>query len=66
MDLFENTYSEEYRHECEVRFVAKMDLKGRRQYLGGVLEKRGVEAQQRLKDSLEEIWKTEKYTDYPF
>ena len=58
MDLFIDTYSEEYRHDCEVRFVSRMDLSGRRKYLGGVLEKRGVKAQQRLKDSLEELWKT--------
>ena len=60
MDLFEDTYSEQYRHECELRYIASMDLKGRRHYLGLVLEKRGVVALNKLKEGLERIWKNRK------
>ena len=57
MDLFDDTYSEQYRHECELRYIASMDLSGRRQYLGKVLEKRGVESLNKLKEGLQEKWK---------
>jgi hypothetical protein len=52
-----NSYSEEYRHECEVRFVSTLCLQKRREYLLGVLEKRGQKAQDRLKEGLEILWK---------
>ena len=55
-----NSYSEEYRHECEVRFVAKMDLSGRRRYIAKVMEKRGVESANKLKEGLEELWLNKK------
>ena len=57
MDLFDDTSSEKYRHECELRYIASMDLSGRRRYLGMVLEKRGVVALNKLKEGLEKIWK---------
>jgi hypothetical protein len=57
MDLFDDTYSEQYRHECELRYVASMPLSERRKYLGLVLEKRGVIALNQLKEGLQEIWK---------
>ena len=60
MDLFDDTYSEKYRHECELRFIANMDLSNRRKYLGLVLEKRGVQELERLKEGLEKIWKNKK------
>jgi hypothetical protein len=37
-----------------------MDLSGRRQYLGKVLEKRGVVALNKLKEGLEKIWAQKK------
>lgn len=60
MDLFEDTSSEQYRHECELRYVASMNLSGRRKYLGLVLEKRGVLALNKLKEGLTELWKKNK------
>ena len=62
MDLFEDTSSEQYRHECELRYVASMNLSGRRKYLGLVLEKRGVVALNKLKEGLTELWKKNKLT----
>ena len=62
IDLLTDTSSEEYRHECELRFIASMDLSGRRKYLGLVLEKRGVVALNQLKAGLEELWKNKKST----
>ena len=59
-DLLTDTSTEEYRHECEVRFVAAMDLSGRRRYIAGVMEKRGVKAANKLKEGLEELWLSKK------
>jgi hypothetical protein len=61
MDLFEDTSSEKYRHECELRYIANMNLQGRRKYLGLVLEKRGVKSLNKLKEGLEQLWKNKKY-----
>lgn len=55
-----NSYSEEWRYECELRYIASMDLSGRRRYLGKVLDKRGVVALNQLKIGLEELWKNKK------
>jgi hypothetical protein len=52
-----NSYSEQHRFDCELRFVANMDLSGRRKYLGMVLDKRGVVALNKLKEGLTELWK---------
>ena len=52
--------SEQYRFECELRYIASMDLSGRRRYLGMVLEKRGVVALNKLKEGLELLWKSKK------
>jgi hypothetical protein len=60
MDLFDDTSSEQYRHECEIRFIASMNLSGRRKYLGLVLEKRGVKSLEKLKEGLTELWKSKK------
>lgn len=56
MDLFDDTSSEKYRHECELRFIASMKLSERRKYLGLVYEKRGSIAVELLKEGLEKIW----------
>jgi hypothetical protein len=60
-DLLTDTTTEEYRHECELRYIASMDLSGRRKYLGLVLEKRGVVALNKLKEGLELLWKNKKF-----
>ena len=58
-DLFSKdwSYSEQYRHECELRYICGLTLNARRRYLALVLENRGIKAQQHLKDELEKIWK---------
>jgi hypothetical protein len=60
MDLFDDTYSEEYRFKCELKYISKMTLSERRQYLGKVLEKRGVVALNQLKEGLQKIWELKK------
>jgi hypothetical protein len=62
MDLFDDTSSEQYRHECELRYIASMKLSERRIYLGKVLEKRGVVALNKLKEGLTELWTKTKST----
>lgn len=59
-ELFDDTYSEEYRFKCELKYISKMTLSERRQYLGKVLEKRGVVALNQLKEGLTELWKDKK------
>ena len=56
-DLLTDTTTEEYRHECELRYIASMNLSGRRKYLALVLDKRGVKSLEKLKEGLEQIWK---------
>ena len=58
MDLLTDTYSEQYRHECEIRWLASQPLEIRRKVLGLIGDARGREAQQRLQDELVEIWKS--------
>lgn len=60
MDLFDSKSSEQYRYECELRYIASMNLSERRKYLGLVLEKRGVDALNKLKEGLEQIWSQKK------
>ena len=57
-----DTYSEEHRFDCELRYIASMNLSGRRKYLGLVLEKRGVKSLEKLKEGLTELWKKNKST----
>ena len=54
--LLNNSYSDEFRHECEIRYIASMDLSGRRKYLALVLDKRGVKSLEKLKEGLTELW----------
>jgi hypothetical protein len=60
--LLNNSYSDEYRHECELRYIASMNLSGRRKYLALVLDKRGVKSLEKLKEGLTELWKKNKST----
>ena len=62
MDLFDDTSSEKYRHECELRYIASMNLSGRRKYLALVLDKRGVKALEKLKEGLTKLWTNKKST----
>lgn len=55
-------YSEEYRHECEVRAVANMPLQKRREFLALVQEKRGLDARLKLQEGLTQLWKTKNTT----
>ena len=60
--LLNNSYSDEFRHECEIRYIASMDLSGRRKYLALVLDKRGVKSLEKLKKGLTELWTKTKST----
>ena len=57
-----NTNNEEWRHDCEVRWVASMPLQRRREYLADVEEKRGINARFKLQQGLSELWKTKNTT----
>jgi hypothetical protein len=58
--LLNNSYSDEFRHECEIRYIASMDLSGRRKYLALVLDRRGVKSLEKLKEGLTELWTKKK------
>ena len=60
IDLLTDTYSEQYRHECEVRWLASQPLEIRRKVLGLIGDARGRETQQRLQDELTILWKNKK------
>lgn len=65
------TWGEAYRHECEVRFALTLPDKSdrrrkgwqaisKREYLEGVLAKRGQQAHDRLRDEMVKRWKASK------
>lgn len=56
MSLLNDTYSEEHRHDCEVRWLAKMPLQKRREYLQLVEQKRNKEARTKIEQGLLDIW----------
>lgn len=56
-ELKRNTYSEEWRHECEVRWLASQPLDVRRKVLGLIGDARGKQARQLLEAELINIWK---------
>ena len=55
-----DTKSEQYRHECEVRYLASLPLQTRRKVLSLIGDARGRETQQRLQDELTILWKNKK------
>ncbi len=57
MDLLTDTYSEEYRHACEIRWIASQPLEVRRKVLGLIGDARGVEVQKRIEAELTILWK---------
>ena len=57
MDLLTDTYSEQYRHECEIRYIASHPLETRRKLLAVIGNARGYEVQRRIEVELIELWK---------
>lgn len=57
MNQLNDTYSEEYRHDCELRWLEKLPLQIRREYLVLVEQKRNKQARDRLEKGLIAIWK---------
>jgi hypothetical protein len=53
--------TEKFRAECEARFVASHDGNWIKEYLGGVQEKRGQEAYNRLRNDVLKLWKGNDY-----
>lgn len=52
-----HTYTEAFRHECEVRFVVNMPgPQERRDFMDGVEKKRGKPAADRLRDGVRAAW----------
>ena len=54
------TYSEQFRHETEVRFVAQHDAEWIAQYLDVVKVKRGEAAWMKLREDVRKEWKRNK------
>lgn len=51
------TYTEAYRHECEVRYVVSLGTQeDRRKYLAGVAKRRGLEAMSTLRNDAIRLW----------
>lgn len=55
-------FDEQHRHECEVRWVASLPLRQRREFLAKVEELRGLEARLKLQEGLTQLWKTKNTT----
>ena len=56
-ELKRNTYSEEWRHECEVRWISSQPLEVRRKVLGLIEDARGKQVRQTLEAELIKVWK---------
>ena len=52
-----DTYSEQYRHECEVLWLTKLPLETRRKVLGLIEDARGKQVRKTLESELIEVWK---------
>ena len=52
--------TEQYRRECEVRYVAKMPDEKRREFYQGVLKHRGKEAANQLIDDVNQLRRRER------
>lgn len=59
-DFFENTYSESYRHSCEIRWLVALPLATRRKVLGLIEDARGQAVRKQLEAELIEIWTKKK------
>lgn len=54
-----DTWSEEYRHQCEVRYVLQLRMQGRQKmldYLDAVKKERGVKPSEKLTNDAREQW----------
>jgi hypothetical protein len=58
--LLKNSYSLEYRHECEVRWLTTLPLQNRRDYLQLVEVKRNKKAREQLEQGLITLWNNRK------
>lgn len=54
--LLKDFYSEEWRKECEARYVLSKPLNDRRKYLADVEEKRGKESRFELEKEITRLW----------
>lgn len=51
------TYSEQFRHECEVRYVVALPTRQQRlDFLAAVEKRRGEAAARRLRDDVQQAW----------
>ena len=50
------TFSEEFRHACEAREIAKRKGSQIKEYLEGIEQKRGVDARIKLRNEIAKIW----------
>lgn len=59
--LLNNYYSEEWRMECEARYVLSIPKQERQNYLADVEGKRGKEARLTLEAEIMKQWKNKKF-----
>lgn len=50
------TYTEQFRHRCEVDFVAKQSGSWIKEFLEGVKLKRGYDAYKKLREDVLKVW----------
>lgn len=58
--LLNNSYSEEWRMECEARYVLSIPKEQRKNYLADVESKRGKEPRFQLEQEILRLWKNKK------
>ncbi len=58
--LLNNSYSEEWRMECEARYVLSIPKEKRKLYLADVESKRGTESREQLEKEILILWKSKK------
>jgi hypothetical protein len=58
--LLNNTYSEEWRLECEAKYVLSIPKNERKAYLITIEDKRGKEAREKLEKEILRIWNKKK------
>lgn len=50
------TYTEKFRHRCEVNYVASKSGAWIKEFLDGVKEKRGFDAYKKLREDVLRVW----------
>ena len=58
--LLNNSYSEEWRMECEARYVLNMIKQNRKLYLADVEDKRGKKSREQLEQEIMRLWTNKK------